>query len=85
MDTRRALTVVPVVVLLAVRKELATPDDVVQLADGFLRVVASAAVHVSVEDAAGDQLSLVPAGSRPSLRSNSSTHGYPSTRSRIKA
>jgi hypothetical protein len=64
MDTRRVLTVVPVVVLLAVRKELATPDDIVQLADGFLRVVASAAVHVSVEHAAGAQLSLIPARSR---------------------
>lgn len=42
---------VPVLALLTVRKQLATSNQVVQLTDGFLRVVALGTVQITVKDA----------------------------------
>jgi hypothetical protein len=74
-----ALTVVPVIALLAIRKPLARAHEVLELRDGLLWVLALGAVHVAVKHApAHRQLS---SGAVPLA----STHGYPSTRMRIKA
>jgi hypothetical protein len=55
--------VIPVVVLFAVRKQLAAPDNVLKLAHGLLRLLAPASVQVAIEHAAGRSVCCIQCSS----------------------
>ena len=68
---------IPVISQFAIGKQLAGPDDIIQLRDRLLRVVAATAIQVTIENA--------PSFMSFNLFNERVAYGYPSTRSRIKA